>query len=105
MFIRVDLPEPLEPISATNSPRLNFERHAAHGVHFHFAGAIRLANVVELNRTCRSAMNDAHGPPRRATAERIRRRRRRAADSRSCRSDDAIAFFQAFQALRWTHRR
>ena len=36
-------------MSATNSPRLNFQRNAAHGVHFHFASAISLVHVIEFD--------------------------------------------------------
>ena len=49
MFIRVDLPEPLEPMKATNSPRANLQRDAAHGVHLHLAGAVGLVHVLQPN--------------------------------------------------------
>ena len=49
MFIIVDLPEPLAPMMATNSPREDLQRNAAHGVHVHLAGVIRLVDVVELD--------------------------------------------------------
>ena len=49
MFIRVDLPEPLEPMKATNSPRRDFERNAAHGMHFHLAGVVDLVHVLQPN--------------------------------------------------------
>ena len=55
MFIRVDLPEPLEPMNATNSPRCDLERDAAHGMHFHFAGAVGLVDVFQPERLRRSA--------------------------------------------------
>ena len=49
MFINVLLPEPLEPMMATNSPGKIVQRNAAHGMNVHFAGVIRLVDVVELD--------------------------------------------------------
>ena len=49
MFISVDLPEPLEPMKATNSPLPNLKRNAAHGVHLHFAGVVNLVDVFQPN--------------------------------------------------------
>ena len=49
MFIIVDLPEPLDPMNATNSPGWDRERHAADGVYLAIAGAVDLLDVDQIN--------------------------------------------------------
>ena len=46
MCISVDLPEPDGPVTATNSPRLNVERHAAQRPHLHLADDVGLDEVA-----------------------------------------------------------
>ena len=53
MFISVDLPEPLEPQMATNSPCVNLERHAVEGPHFSGARVVDLRDIAEFD-------DDAH---------------------------------------------
>ena len=55
MFINVDLPEPLEPMMATNSPGKISQRDASHGMNVHFARVIGLVDFVELD-------DGIHGP-------------------------------------------
>ncbi len=49
MFMHVDLPEPLGPITATNSPALNAQIDATQGAHFAFALAIDLGDLRQLD--------------------------------------------------------
>ena len=48
MFMSVDLPEPLAPMMATNSPGLDLRRDAPHRMHVHLAGVVHLVDVLEL---------------------------------------------------------
>ena len=70
IFINVDLPEPLAPMMATNSPGW-IVGETPRGAHIHLAGVIGLLDLVELN-------DSVHPDYRRgeaAAAERIVHRR------------------------------
>ena len=50
MFMKVDLPEPDGPITATNSPAVDRQRHAGERVHDVVAEDVVLAQVVGLDQ-------------------------------------------------------
>ncbi len=50
MFIRVDLPEPLEPMIATYSPLAHLEIDAPHGGHLLGAHRVDLVQVADLDQ-------------------------------------------------------
>ena len=51
IFISVDLPEPLGPMTATNSPRLNRQVHAAQRLERSIAPAIGLGQPAQLDQS------------------------------------------------------
>ena len=107
MFISVDLPEPLAPMIATNSPAVDLQRDAAHGVHRHLAGVVDLVDVLDFDdgrhgaRNSRSGTSDGCRPDRRRRQRIARgpprggRRRARHGDA----GDDDIALLQAVNHL------